>query len=1360
MADTQVSILITAIDEASETFKGVLDNSQSMAAKLNRTAGSLSELGDMASDFTEPLAKGLTNSKNAAIGFESGMAEVRKTTGLSAEKTALLGGEIKKLSRTIPLTTQQLTEIGVAAGQSGVAMAEIPQYIKDISKASVALAVDTDEAGLAFGRLTNIYGMSNAEIPKLAAAINVLGDTSVASEKEILKVIMRTAALSKQANLTAKDSAALGASFVSLGMAPQVAATAINALLSRMTTAEIQSARFQKGLAMVGMSGKELQNLTAENGTKAIFTLGAALDRLDPQERAKAIGLMFGAEHSDNVGVFIDRMDVFKNALGSVGNDQQNVTRYNEVFATQLDTTASKMQMLNNSFQELAIEIGTALLPAVKAFAAFLTPIINKMTEFAAKHPNIVRLGSALAGLAISIGPLLFGLATIAKAWSLFSAGIPIISRLSNQFLGVGNPISRFLNWLAMGNQRLLGMGEAADGIKPPDVGDMPKTNKTLPICIEPKICEGFAAKLKELAAKLDLCIPICICPEDCGPDGKKKPTKQGDINKETTAKNQTAIASGEALPAEDKTEDKIEQPIAAPALPVPTEAAKTTEARKGLTLPQIAMLIAALAATAIAIRKLTDSNAGLGEKVISAAAAIGAGLAAKDILTTKQKTPQEEATELGAIQQANADQLAASQLANADKMTAAQLAGAQALAAVTQGNQAAEIATQDKIAAGKLAAQQASNTLATQQLQTQLAAQRAGAAIEVEKTRQVTAQQVAAAATTASIAAAAKTQTAVTGAAEAQQIAATNLKSDNDRREAAAAAAQQAAAAEEVQRQKDMESAAAAKAEADRNFTPVEDSAPAQQAAPQQQKSGGGIGGFLKNAALLGAGAVGLGGVAFAVSKVAGGLGGAVGGLLNAAKSAAGAVGQVGGAVAKVGGAVGGVIEKGNVIARGAGSVTGGAIGTGIRGLQAGNSIARGAGEVAGTGIGGVVKSFGAVNGIAKDSGAAIGKALGGAIKGTQSLQQAAQSAGSGISGAFSKAGQTIAGSAAKVGSVANNAAANTAAAWAKTQKAAAVTGQAWNNAGAAISGSAPEVVKNAGTIFDKIGGMGSKAGSAIGGVMGNVQGMAGNAGNAIGGALESAKGAIGGLGAKASEFMASPASKFILPVAGSVATAGIAGAVASRQQQVAPAETPTPAPTALPQNNITAFKRRSSPVEPPSVALPMETPAPAAELAAAAPKNNIVPLVRSSQESGRAIGDGLAKGIDESKPQAELAAAGLAGSVSSYLPRSPAEKGPLSDLDKTGFGLTEEFIRGIDGSAIQNKFEEALNPPSKLTDLSMDAAAGGGGGASNSAVYSPTYNLQGSAPENFIAELEKHDRGFIDWLNRTQEKFSRGRY
>lgn len=1310
MADTQVTILISAIDDASKVFQDVLNHSDSMANKLGKTANSLGELGQMASDFTEPLSEGLKASKNAAIDFESGMAEVRKTTGLSAAQTAELGNEIKKLSRTIPLSTKELTDIGVAAGQSGIAMKDIPNYIKDISKASVALAVDTDKAGLAFGRLANIYGMSTNEIPKLAAAINVLGDSSVASEREILNVIMRTAALSKQANLTAKDASALGASFISLGMAPSVAATAINALLSRMTTAEIQSARFQQGLAMIGMTGKELQDMTSRDGAQAIFALGQAVDKLDPQERAKAIGLMFGAEHSDNVGIFLDRMDVFKNALGSVANDQSNVNRYNEIFATQLDTTASKMQLLENSFHELAIEIGTALLPAIKAFAAFLTPIINKVTEFAAKHPNIVRLGSALAGLAISLGPLLFGLSALVKAWSLFSAGIPIVAALSDRFLGVGNPISKMLNWLAKANQRLTGIGKASDAIKPLDMmGKMPATKDCLPVCICPEICDDFEAKLKALAAKITYCIPICICPEICTEGGKLP-----DLNK----KPATDTKTGELATALPK--DAPIAPVATPALVTADANAKVepekAAEKQGLSLPQIAMLVAALGATVLAVQKLTDSNAGLGEKVVSAATAIGAGLAAKEVLKTK--TPQEEATEVAAIQQQAAQQLGATQLEIAEKLSTKQLANAQELAKQTQANQLAEIATADKLAAGKLLAQQASNQLATQQLQAQLAAQKASAAIEVEKTRNITQQQVAATATQSAMQAATKTHTAATDVAGAQQIAATQLKADADRRQAA-----------EEKKQAEAERIAKIRAEEEANFVPVEDSEGPTRSELRSQpakKSGGGIGGFIKNAALVGAGAVGLGGAAMLVSKAAGGLGSAVGGLFNAAKTAAGAVGAVGSAAGKA-----------NAVASAAGKATGGAIATGIRGMQAANSVAAGLGKTTGTAIGGIIKSAGAANQAVSQSGFAVGKSLGAAIKGSQSLGAAAQSAGSGIAGAFGKAGSTIAGAAGKVGTAASSSVASTAAAIGKMQKAASVTGTAMQGVSGAI---------------------GSVLAPAKTGTAGLLSGLSKSAS----GLASGAKGAISSAVGAAGKLAASPASKLILPVATSIAGA---------------AAVPTSEPVAVPVPKHTISKFTRTPAPPPEPAADLASKlasgtssiAPftrsarksaAGDLATqstAAAKNNIVPLVRSSESSGKAIASGLAKGIESSKPQAELAAAGLAQSVSSYLPRSPAEKGPLSDLDKTGFGLTQEFIRGIDGSAIQNKFEDVMNPPSKFDGVDRGA---GSSASSNSAVYSPTYNLSGAPPENFIAELEKHDRKFIDWLQQTQERFNRGRY
>lgn len=117
------------------------------------------------------------------------------------------------------------------------------------------------------------------------------------------------------------------------------------------------------------------------------------------------------------------------------------------------------------------------------------------------------------------------------------------------------------------------------------------------------------------------------------------------------------------------------------------------------------------------------------------------------------------------------------------------------------------------------------------------------------------------------------------------------------------------------------------------------------------------------------------------------------------------------------------------------------------------------------------------------------------------------------------------------------------------------------------------------------------------------------------------------------------------------------------------------------------------------------------------------------------------------------------MAKSVSDYLPRSPAKVGPLSDLDKTGKGLTDEFLRGIDGSAVNSKMSAALQPESKFAgNLGLGS---GDSATSSSAVYSPTYNMTGNeSDQGFIAKLDQHDRKFMDWLARTQDKFSRGKY
>jgi len=88
---------------------------------------------------------------------------------------------------------------------------------------------------------------------------------------------------------------------------------------------------------------------------------------------------------------------------------------------------------------------------------------------------------------------------------------------------------------------------------------------------------------------------------------------------------------------------------------------------------------------------------------------------------------------------------------------------------------------------------------------------------------------------------------------------------------------------------------------------------------------------------------------------------------------------------------------------------------------------------------------------------------------------------------------------------------------------------------------------------------------------------------------------------------------------------------------------------------------------------------------------------------QAGKDLINELVSGIRNKISEVKDAAKEVAAELRQYLPGSPAETGPLSDLDKTGPGLVDEFAGGITSSlgTIGNAGQQAAN-----------AADGRGGG------------------------------------------------
>ena len=189
-----------------------------------------------------------------AIDFESAMADVRKTVNGTPAELKALGDELKGMTRTIPLTAIELAKIAAAGGQLGIASEDISKFVRITATMATAFNMSADDAGVAIGKLKNIFSLSLDEISSFGDAINQLGNNTAAQEKDIVEVLLRIGGTAQSFGLAKEQAAALASAMLSLGKTPEVEKTGINALLNKMQTATQQSGDFQAALGRIGMS--------------------------------------------------------------------------------------------------------------------------------------------------------------------------------------------------------------------------------------------------------------------------------------------------------------------------------------------------------------------------------------------------------------------------------------------------------------------------------------------------------------------------------------------------------------------------------------------------------------------------------------------------------------------------------------------------------------------------------------------------------------------------------------------------------------------------------------------------------------------------------------------------------------------------------------------------------------------------------------------------------------------------------------------------------------------------------------------------------------------------------------------------
>ena len=356
----------------------------------------------------------LVGGVKAASDFEESFALVRKVLArASEEELGAIRDSILDLSTQIPIAAGQLATLGSIAGQLGVEVQNIPQFIDTVAKLGVATNMTAEQAAFSVARLANVTGIGAENADQLANVLVRLGNNTAATESEITLLATRFGAVGKIAGLTADETLAFSASVRATGTEAQAGATALQKFFLALQQAASQGgAKLDAFASAVGMSGDEFRKLAQEDISEAAVAFVEGLDRIgssggDVTRVLQDVGL--GSVRVSKVMLSLSSdTEELRSNLGLAADEMERQSALNTEAEKRFGTLVQQIQRFRNVLRVVMIDIGEGLVPVIAKFVGNLADAIAGVREFSdvLNTDTFVKAAKGLALITVALGSM------------------------------------------------------------------------------------------------------------------------------------------------------------------------------------------------------------------------------------------------------------------------------------------------------------------------------------------------------------------------------------------------------------------------------------------------------------------------------------------------------------------------------------------------------------------------------------------------------------------------------------------------------------------------------------------------------------------------------------------------------------------------------------------------------------------------------------------------------------------------------------------------------------------------------------------------------------------------------------------
>lgn len=366
------------------------------------------------------IKQGFDECAQASMDFESAMTGVAKTTDLTDEELADMSDAIKAMSTEIPATTTDIAAVAEAAGQLGIQKDALLDFTRVMTMLGTATNMTAEGAATALARFANITGMSADNYDRLGAVIVDLGNNFATTESEITQMGTRLASGGRLAGLTEPQILALAAAMSSVGIEAEAGGTAMTQTLNAIEKAVANGEDALQGFADVaGMSADEFAQTWSTDALDALTAFIRGLGTLDERGESAVLVLedlgLKGIRQGNmlkSLALAADQMDSAVQTANTAWDE--NIALTNEA-NKRYATTQSKLDMMQNAYNNLKVAVGDAFAPALRDVYDAGTDVLNVLGAFVQENPALVKGVATFTGVVGGATVALTAYAAISK---------------------------------------------------------------------------------------------------------------------------------------------------------------------------------------------------------------------------------------------------------------------------------------------------------------------------------------------------------------------------------------------------------------------------------------------------------------------------------------------------------------------------------------------------------------------------------------------------------------------------------------------------------------------------------------------------------------------------------------------------------------------------------------------------------------------------------------------------------------------------------------------------------------------------------------------------------------------------------